>query len=225
MISPHLSFQDGRVFVPYDEPVRFSDLDRHRDALGGLGTRRDLAARDAAYAVADAAPGHLGERAFQLVRRDPGGDGHPVHFVDRPRVQSPFHLHKRYSGHVVSVQYAGGDGRRPAVFREKGRMDIQAAERGQIQDRFPQDLAERHHHDHVRFQRGGVIQKLRSVHRLDAFARDPRLVRVSSERRRRQDAFATRGTVRLGHGHGKREVMAVCQGLQDRDGENAGPHE
>ena len=104
-------------------------------------------------------------------------------------------------------------------------MDVQAAERREIQDRFPQDLTERHHHDHVRLQRRRVVQELRSVHGLHAFARDPRFVRVPSERSRRQHAFAPRRAVRLGHGHDEREVMAVRQGLEDRDGENAGSHE
>ena len=45
------------------------------------------------------------------------------------------------------------------------------------------------------------------------------------QKHRRHHAFAPRGAIRLGHGHGKREVVAVCQGLQDRDGENAGSHE
>ena len=125
------------------------DLFRVRHAIRGLGGRRQRACRQGVERLDDQARAHIRQRVVQFARRHVGADFQLFFQHHVTGIEARVHLHDGDAGLRVARFDGALNGRRTAPARQQGRVDVETAVGGRIQDRLGQNQAVSHHHGGV----------------------------------------------------------------------------
>ncbi len=153
-----------------------------------------------------------------------GAHGRLLLEQDVPGIHALVHPHDRHAGPRLALNDGPVERRRSTVFREQRRVDIDAAQRREIEHLPRQELSEGGHGNQVRRQIPKGLQKGWVPHALRLEKKQPLRFRKGLHRRGRRLLASPPGPVRLGH-HADDRIPVSDENFQRRDGKLRRPHE
>ena len=94
-----------------------------------------------------------GKFSLDIERRFERGNTHALHVGQRSRIEFPYDTHQGHAGFAFAARDRGLDRRRPPIFGEERRVEIQRAEPWRRDKGLPQNVAVRHHEGNVGLKR------------------------------------------------------------------------
>jgi hypothetical protein len=138
-----------------------------------------------------------------------GSDRDPPLEIERPGVELRHDPHRDHAGLAIAAEDRGGDRRRPAVPRQKGCVDVDAAESRNVEHLVGKQLPVGNDRDGVRADRGEALEEGRvAAHALGLLDCETAVLRELAHRRRNRAAAPSHGPVRLRDHEGNLEPPA-----------------